>query len=103
MMGKNKFVWDETDKVKVFPVRPVLHEENGALFVGPHKVLKGWESFTGWYWFGVEEAEPGRWFGFVQGQEEEWGYFDVNEIKALGNMAWPIKAQDLPYAGRRRR
>jgi len=103
MMGKNKFVWDETDKVKVFPVRPVLHEENGALFVGPHKVLKGWESFTGWYWFGVEEIKPGYWYGFVQGQEEEWGYFDVNEIKALGNMAWPIKAQDLPYAGRRRR
>jgi len=103
MMGKKKFVWDETDKVKVFPVRPVLHEENGALFVGPHKVLKGWESFTGWYWFGVEEIKPGYWYGFVQGQEEEWGYFDVNEIKALGNMAWPIKAQDLPYAGRRRR
>jgi hypothetical protein len=103
MMGKNKFVWDETDKVKGFPVRPVLHEENGALFVGPHKVLKGWESFTGWYWFGVEEIKPGYWYGFVQGQEEEWGYFDVNEIKALGNMAWPIKAQDLPYAGRRRR
>ena len=82
---------------------PVLHEENGALYIGPHKVLKGWESFTGWYWFGLEEVEPGYWFGFVQGQEEEWGYFSEPEIKALGNMAWPIKAQDLPYAGRRTR
>ena len=102
-MGRSKFIWDETDRVKVYPAHPILHERNEALYVGPHKVLKGWESSTGWYWFGVEEVEPGRWFGFVQGQEEEWGYFEVNEIKALGNMAWPIKAQDLPYAGRRRR
>lgn len=80
----------------------VLHTTEGILYAGDHRVLKGWESFSGFYWFGVEEIEPGFWFGFVQGLECEWGYFDVNEIKALGNMAWPIKPQDLPYAGRRR-
>jgi hypothetical protein len=69
-----------------------LRTTNGDLYAGDHKVLQGWESFTGWYWF-----------GFIQGHEEEWGYFDANEIKALGNMAWPIKPQDLPYAGRRNR
>lgn len=78
-----------------------LRTVDGQLYAGEHRVLKGWESFTGWFWFGTEEVEPGYWFGYIQGTEEEWGYFDVNEIKALGNMAWPIKECDLPYAGRR--
>ncbi len=81
----------------------VLRTINDELYAGRHKVLKGWESFSGWYWFGVVETEPGRWFGFIQGQEEEWGYFTEAEIKALGRLAWPIKPQGLPYAGRRDR
>ncbi len=72
-----------------------------ALCADGRRVLKGWESFTGWYWFGTEEVEPGYWFGFIQGFDEEWGYFDVNEIKTLSNMAWEILPQDLPYAGKR--
>ena len=79
-----------------------LHTKDGKLYAGDHLVLKGWESFGGMYWFGVEEVEPGYWFGYVQGQESEWGYFDEAEIRALGNMAWRIKPQDLPIAGRRR-
>lgn len=97
-----------------------LRTVNGELYAGPHKVLKGWESFTGWYWFAVEKVEERRvadssgsvmadgsvvddtiWFGLVQGHEEEWGSFSEAEIRTLGNMAWPIKAQDLPHAGRR--
>ena len=101
-------------------IETALHTKNGDLYAGPHKVLKGWESFTGWYWFAVEMVEERKvadgsgsvmadgsvvddviWFGFVQGQEEEWGEFSEAEIRALGNQAWPIKPQDLPYAGRR--
>jgi len=97
-----------------------LRTVNGELHAGPHKVLKGWESFTGWYWFAVEKVEERRvadgsgsvmadgavvddtiWFGLVQGHEEEWGDFSEAEIRSLGNMAWPIKPQDLPHAGRR--
>lgn len=78
-----------------------LRTINGELYAGEHKVLKGWESFTGFYWFGVEEIEPGFWFGYVQGLECEWGYFDEGEIRALGNLAWRIKPQDLPISGRR--
>jgi len=97
-----------------------LHTENGELHAGQYKVLKGWESFSGWYWFAVEKVEERRvadgsgsvlgdgsvvddtiWFGLVQGSEEEWGEFSEAEIRLLGNMAWPIKRQDLPYAGRR--
>ncbi len=80
-----------------------LREVDGQLYAGGQPVLKGWESFTGWYWFGVEEVEPGYWFGFVQGFEEEWGYFTEEEIRGLGNLAWEINPQDLPFAGRRHR
>ena len=83
-----------------------LHTEGGKLMAGTHEVLKGWESYSGWYWFGVEEDanEPGLWFGLVQGFEEEWGDFYVPEILSLGpTVAWPIKACDLAIAGRRTR
>jgi len=87
----------------------------------PKKVIRGWESFTGWYWFAVEKVEErkvaegggsiidGRevddtiWFGYVQGIEEEWGDFSQAEIESLGKMTtWAIKPQDLRHAGRRR-
>jgi hypothetical protein len=87
--------------------KKTLRTEGGELMAGDHVVLKGWESFSGWYWFGVERIEdtPGLWYGFVQGLEEEWGYFSTLEFGPLiaqGRM-WPIKACDLPYAGRRMR
>jgi hypothetical protein len=80
-----------------------LHTEGGVLMAGTHQVLKGWESFSGWYWFGVEETEPGLWFGLVQGFEEEWGYWSMAEMEPLIKQwkVWPIKPQDLPHAGRR--
>jgi len=80
-----------------------LHTKDGKLYAGDHPVLKGWESFSGMYWFGTEEVEPGYWFGYVQGQESEWGYFSTDEMAPLikACQIWPIKPQDLPYAGRR--
>lgn len=85
------------------------------LFIDDKEVLKGWESFSGWYWFGVEIDHTQNsmlpsgtvdndkiWFGFVQGLEEEWGYFSQGEIESMGKYkVWPIKAIDLPHAGRR--
>lgn len=101
-------------------IETALHTMNGKLYAGEHEVLKGWESFSGWYWFAVEKVEERRvadgsgsvmadgavvddtiWFGLIQGSEEEWGDFSEAEIRSLGNMAWAIKPQDLPYAGRR--
>ena len=98
----------------------MLHTVDGKLYADEHRVLKAWESFSGWYWFGVEKSEERNagtasggsiingkevddviWFGFVQGFEDEWGYFSEAEIKSLGNMAWPIKPRDLASAGRR--
>ena len=92
-----------------------LETKGDCLFIGGKKVLAGWESFTGGYWFGVERTRTQKsmlpsgtvendqiWFGFVQGLEEEWGYFSQAEIESLGKYkVWRIKAIDLPHAGRR--
>jgi hypothetical protein len=86
------------------------------LYIDGQKVIKGYESFTGWYWFATEEAyrqdsllPNGKevkddiiYFGFVQGLEEEWGYFSKAEIESLKPKTWEIKKMDLPYSGRRK-
>jgi hypothetical protein len=85
-----------------------------ALHIDGKRVLKGWESFSGWYWFGTERAfqqdtvlngheyeNDQIWFGLVQGHEEEWGYWSEGELESLRPRVWEIPARDLPYAGRR--
>jgi len=75
------------------------------LYIDGKKVLKGWESFSGWYWFATEKVESRKddiiWFGLVQGFEEEWGDFSQGEIESLAPKTWEIKSIDLPHAGRR--
>lgn len=98
-----------------------LETREDGLYIDGKKVLKGWESFSGWYWFGVEidhtqdsiipatrfkpehvQKDDPIWYGFVQGLENEWGYFSQGEIESLGAYkAWPIKTVGLPHAGRR--
>jgi hypothetical protein len=78
-----------------------FEERGGDLYINGKKVLKGWESLNGWYWFGIEEVEPGVWFGYVQGLEDEWGYFDERELKSLGQKVSEISKKDLVFAGRR--
>jgi len=92
-----------------------LETRSDGLYIDGNKVLKGWESFTGWYWFAIENTgtqdsiinakvveEDTIWFGLVQGFESEWGYFSQAEIESLGKYkVLPIKAIDLPHAGRR--
>ena len=90
-------------------------ESKGAdLYIEGKKVLRAWESFSGWYWFGTEKSGQqdsvidGKvykndtiWFGLVQGLEDEWGYFSQAEIESLKPRTWEIKKVDLPYSGRR--
>jgi len=85
------------------------------LYIDGKKVLKGYESFTGWFWFATEESYKqdsvieGKvypndtiYFGLVQGFEEEWGYFSQAEIESLKPRTWEIPKKNLPYSGRRR-
>lgn len=84
------------------------------LFIDGKKVLKAWESFSGWFWFATEkdreqESDLGNgegvpdtiWFGFVQGLEEEWGYFSQAEIESLSPKTWEIPKINFPHSGRR--
>lgn len=85
------------------------------LYIDGKKVLRGWESFSGWYWFATEKAREqlsdfgdGKgvpdtiYFSLVQGSEEEWGYFPQAEIERLKPKTWEIPKKNLPYSGRRR-
>ena len=74
---------------------------DSELYINENKVLKGWESYSGWYWFATELNNDGIHFGYVQGFANEWGYFSQQELESLGSRVWEIKEIDLPYAGRR--
>ena len=85
---------------------------NGQLFIeqgdNAIAVIKGWESYSGWYWFATEMERKDYggaplWFGYVQGLHDEWGTFWQGELDPLIEMGkvWEIKPQDLPIAGRR--
>jgi len=90
-------------------------EAKGAdLYIDGNKVLRGWESFSGWYWFATEEAykqdsiiegkevlDDTIYFGLVQGFEEEWGYFSKVELESLKPKVWKIPKKNLPWSGRR--
>ena len=41
------------------------------------------------------------WFGYVQGLEDEWGYFSQAEIESLKPKTWEIPKRNLVYSGRR--
>jgi hypothetical protein len=85
------------------------------LYIDGKKVIKGYESYSGWYWFATEDTGtqtsvfPGGrevpndtiYFGFVQGHEEEWGYFSKAELESLKGKVWEIPKRALPYSGRR--
>ncbi len=86
------------------------------LFINGKEVLRGWESFSGWYWFATDEMRKhdsilsnGKvakndiiYFGFVQGLEEEWRSFSLAELESLKPKVWEIPKKNLPYSGRRR-
>ena len=78
-----------------------LETKKDGLYINGEKIIKGWESFSGWYWFATELNDDGQHFGFVQGTYPEWGYFDEAEIMSLSPMAWQIKDCDLAHSGRR--
>mgnify|MGYP007073400645 FL=1 len=64
-----------------------------------HKVLKGWESMNGWYWFATELNNDGLHFGYVQGTYPEWGHFHQEELKSIPTV-WEIPQENLAISGR---
>ncbi len=96
-------------------VKAKFKTDGKDLFINGHRVIRGWESFSGWCWFAVEEVrkqdsvlpsgqvakDDTIFFGFVLGFVEEWGYFSLVELENLKPMVWEIPKNNLPYSGRR--
>ena len=92
-----------------------FESKDGKLFIDGKEVLRGWESFSGWYWFAVrkvqiQDSDMGDgtvikddviWFGLVQGQCESWGDFSQGELERLKGKVWEIPYDNLPWSGRR--
>ena len=91
-----------------------FEEEDGELYINGHRVIRAWESFSGWYWFAFEEVQKqdtiinGRvfrndtiYYGLVQGLEEELGDFSLAELESLKPRIWEIPKRNIPYSGRR--
>jgi len=97
-----------------------LEVKNGSLHIDGKKVIRAWESYSGWYWFATEKVEERKigsktggsiidgkevsdtiWFGFVQGLDDEWGYLSQAELESLKGRVWEIKQRDLVHSGRR--
>ena len=89
--------------------------KENELYIEGNKVLRAWESWSGWYWFATEmvgeqmslfgdgkEVPDTIWYGYVQGMDDEWGYFSQAEIERLTPFAWEIQKKNLPYSGRRK-
>lgn len=98
-----------------------FEDKNGKLFIDGKEVIKGFESYSGWYWFATEKVEERKlpngsiiegkvyadtiWFGYVQGIEEEWGDFSQAELELLikEGKVWEIPKSNLPFSGKRHR
>lgn len=93
---------------------PEFKSKGKDLYIDDKKVIRGWESWNGWYWFATEEAykqdsiidgkeipDDSIYFGLVQGLEEEWGYFSKAELESLKPKVWKIPKKNLPWSGRR--
>jgi hypothetical protein len=84
------------------------------LYIDGRRVIEVWESFNGWYWFGVERAwkqdslirgkvyqDDQIWFGYIQGFEEEWGCFSEKELELLSPKVWKVPKRNWAWTGRR--
>jgi hypothetical protein len=67
-------------------------------------IVKFFMPWGSWTWYAVEgsKQEDGDWlfFGFVEGQEKEWGYFVLSELTSVkGPFGLKIE-RDLSYNGK---
>jgi len=67
-----------------------------------YKVIKVYESMTGWFWIATEYTpRTGIFFGFVQGDFNEWGTFSKTELEELAPRVWEVGPEHWSYTGRR--
>lgn len=97
---------------------PEFKMKGQDLYIDNKKVIKGYESYNGWYWFAVNVAKRqdtdlgnGRiakndiiYYGLFQGKKDNWGYFSKASIDDLvqKRKISEIPKKKLPYSGRRK-
>lgn len=77
-----------------------FEDKSRELFIDGKKVLRAWESYSGWYWFAIK-IDGDKAFGFVQGLSEEWGEFSIKELESLKPKVWEIQKKNFYLSGRR--
>jgi len=63
---------------------PGLYETEGVALEDKELVAKFFTPWSHWTWYAAEyDAAKGLCFGYVEGHEDEWGYFNINELKEI--------------------
>jgi len=97
-------------KSKVGEVR--IERDEGSIKIDGKDVIKVWETMNGWYHYAVEDkgeyigvdadgndVEAHEWFGYTQGDFDEWGYFDSKEFDR-NPMVWEVPKSNWAWTGR---
>ena len=93
----------------------VFSSKGDDLYINNQRVLHGWESYSGWYWFsfkivqtqdsvieGEVYTDDNIHYGLVQGLYEEFGDFSEAELNRLSPyQVWKIPKENLSISGRR--
>ena len=61
-------------------------------------LVKFFAPWNRWTWYGVEyDPEQRIFFGYVKGQENEWGYFSLTELEGIRSRRWGLKIERDKY------
>jgi uncharacterized C2H2 Zn-finger protein len=89
-----------------------IERSDGSMKIDGKNVIKIWETMNGWYHYAVEDhgkytgvgadgndVEAHEWFGYTQGDYNEWGYFDSKEFDR-NPMVWEVPKSNWGWTGR---
>ena len=88
-------------------VEAKIERGNNSIKIDGQNVIKMWESFQGWYWYAIEDQGEyttvddtiaHAWYGYVQGNYNEWGTWDSKELERAG--VWTVPKSNWGYSGR---
>lgn len=78
---------------------PGLYETEETKLADKMVHVKFFSPYNGWTWYGVEyDPETRVFFGLVQGFENEWGYFSLEEFEELNKRkGFPVIERDIYF------
>ena len=111
--GGNGTIVDERSFISSESKANEVNIERGdnSMKINGKNVIKIWESFSGWYWYAIEDqgsytgvgmdgknVQAHAWYGYVQGMENEWGTWDSNELERAG--VWTVPKSNWGWTGK---